>query len=206
MVETATAIAGGELGRRVETASLTGEVGGLGHALNSMLAQIEDAFREREASQDRLRRFVADASHELRTPIASIRGYAELFRRGAATRPEDLAKAMSRIEAEATRMGSLVEEMLLLARLDQGRPLERDPVELTTLVSEAIGDILAIEPHRPWSLKCDGPVETLGDAARIRQIVGNLLANVLDHTPQGTPAAVRVAAEGPHAVIGVTDG
>lgn len=122
IVETAAAIGEGNLERRIEAAPATGEVGRLGHALNQMLTQIEEAFREREASEDRLRRFVADASHELRTPIASIRGYAELFRRGADTRPEDLAKAMRRIEAEATRMGSLVDEMLLLARLDQGRP------------------------------------------------------------------------------------
>ncbi|GAA2846910.1 hypothetical protein GCM10010517_03700 [Streptosporangium fragile] len=205
IVETAAAIGEGNLDRRIEAAPATSEVGRLGHALNQMLAQIEEAFREREASEDRLRRFVADASHELRTPIASIRGYAELFRRGAATRPEDLAKAMSRIEAEATRMGSLVDEMLLLARLDTGRPLERAPVELTALAADAVADILAIEPLRPLSLEYDGPVEVSGDAARIRQVVGNLLANVLSHTPEGTPAVVRIRADGEHAVIEVAD-
>ncbi|MER5643448.1 HAMP domain-containing sensor histidine kinase [Streptosporangium sp. NPDC002524] len=205
IVETAAAIGEGNLERRIEAAPATGEVGRLGHALNQMLAQIEEAFREREASEDRLRRFVADASHELRTPIASIRGYAELFRRGAATRPEDLAKAMRRIEAEATRMGSLVDEMLLLARLDQGRPLERSPVELTSLAADAVADTLAIEPLRPLSLECEGPVEVPGDAAGIRQIVGNLLANVLSHTPEGTPAVVRIRVDDEHAVVEVAD-
>ena len=122
---TAGAIAGGDLSRRVEPAETDTEVGRLGLALNAMLAQIETAFAERAASEDRLRRFVADASHELRTPLTSIRGYAELFRRGAAERPEDLARAMRRIEDEAARMGVLVDDLLLLARLDQGRPLER---------------------------------------------------------------------------------
>src|SRR5581483_8992703 len=118
----------GDLSRRVEPAGEDTEIGRLGLALNAMLAQIEAAFAERAASEDRLRRFVADASHELRTPLTSIRGYAELFRRGAADRPEDLARAMRRIEDEAARMGLLVEDLLLLARLDQGRPLERRPV------------------------------------------------------------------------------
>ncbi|WP_084963800.1 sensor histidine kinase [Thermoactinospora rubra] len=205
IVDTATAIGAGDLGRRIETAPPDTEVGRLGAALNAMLGQIESAFREREASQDRLRRFVADASHELRTPIATIRGYAELFRRGAATRRDDLEKAMRRIESEAARMGSLVEELLLLARLDQGRPLERRPVALDALAADAVADTLAIEPDRPLTLACDGPVEVVGDAAKLRQAVGNLLVNVLHHTPRGTPATVRVTASGGRAVVEVAD-
>ena len=134
MGETAGAIAAGDLSRRVEVADERTEVGRLGIALNTMLGQIEGAFAERTASEARLRRFVADASHELRTPLTSIRGYAELFRRGANTRPDDLAKTMRRIEEAAARMGVLVEDLLLLARLDQGRPLEHQPVDLTRLV------------------------------------------------------------------------
>ncbi|GIH96762.1 sensor histidine kinase [Planobispora siamensis] len=193
IVEAAADIGAGDLDRRIETAPDGSEVGRLGHALNAMLGQIEKAFRQREESQDRLRRFVADASHELRTPIATIRGYAELFRRGAAGRPQDLATAMRRIEAEAARMGALVDEMLLLARLDQGRPLERAPVELTGIAADAVADALAVDPDRPLSVEHDGPVEVRGDAARLRQVVGNLLANVLAHTPPGTPAVVRVS-------------
>nr|BFE88935.1 hypothetical protein GCM10020093_115360 [Planobispora longispora] len=196
IVETAADIGAGDLDRRIDAAPAGSEVGRLGHALNAMLGQIEEAFREREESRDRLRRFVADASHELRTPIATIRGYAELFRRGAATRPEDLATAMRRIEAEAARMGALVDEMLLLARLDQGRPLERAPVELTGLVADAVADALAVEPDRPISAEYGGPVEVPGDEARLRQAAGNLLANVLAHTPPGSPAAVRVRRAG----------
>ncbi|TDD13773.1 sensor histidine kinase [Nonomuraea diastatica] len=205
VVETAAAIGAGDFGRRIEMAPPGTEVGRLGDALNAMLGQIEGAFRERQESEDRLRRFVADASHELRTPIATIRGYAELFRRGAAVRKDDLNKAMARIEAEATRMGSLVDEMLLLARLDQGRPLDRAPVELTELAADAVADTLAVDPDRPLSLDHDGPVWVTGDAARLRQVLGNLLANVLHHTPDGTPAAVRVAAADGHALIEVAD-
>ncbi|WP_188193612.1 sensor histidine kinase [Nonomuraea sp. SYSU D8015] len=205
IVETAAAIGAGDLGRRIETAPPGTEVGRLGDALNAMLGQIEDAFRERQESEDRLRRFVADASHELRTPIATIRGYAELFRRGAAVRQDDLEKAMARIEGEATRMGSLVDEMLLLARLDQGRPLDRAPVELTGLAADAVADALAVDPDRPLTLDHDGPVWVTGDAARLRQVLGNLLANVLHHTPAGTPAAVRVGTADGHALIEVTD-
>ncbi|MEU6998167.1 HAMP domain-containing sensor histidine kinase [Nonomuraea sp. NPDC046570] len=205
IVETAAAIGGGDLSRRVGTAPPGTEVGRLGDALNAMLGQLEHAFTERGASEERLRRFVADASHELRTPIATIRGYAELFRYGAATRQADLDKAMRRIEAEATRMGSLVDELLLLARLDQGRPLDRAPVELTELAADAVADTLAIEPDRPLSLEHDGPAEVPGDAARLRQVLGNLLANVLDHTPSGTAATVRVGVAGGLAVIEVAD-
>ena len=135
MGDTAGAIAAGDLTRRVEPATEKTEVGRLGIALNACSAQIEGAFAEREASEARLRQFVADASHELRTPLTSIRGYAELFRRGADQRPEDLAKAMRRIEEEATRMGVLVDDLLLLARLDQGRPLDHQSVDLSRLAA-----------------------------------------------------------------------
>ena len=146
---TAGDIAGGDLSRRVEPAEPDTEIGRLGLALNAMLAQTETAFAERGASEDRLRRFIADASHELRTPLTAIRGYAELFRRGAAERPEDLARAMRRIEDEAARMGLLVEDLLLLARLDQGRPLERQPVDLVTVAGDALADLSAVDPARP---------------------------------------------------------
>ncbi|MFG2001807.1 sensor histidine kinase [Spirillospora sp. NPDC048911] len=205
IAETAGAIGGGDLARRVDAPGPKTEVGRLGAALNAMLAQIESAFRERAASEDRLRRFVADASHELRTPVATVRGYAELFRRGAADRPEDLAKAMRRIESEAERMGRLVDEMLLLARLDQGRPLEREPVDLAVLAADAVADAGAVEPDRPLALEADGPVVVLGDAERLRQVLGNLLVNVRRHTPAGAPATVRAVAEGDRAFIEVAD-
>ncbi len=145
-------VGAGDLARRVAVADERTEVGRLGLALNAMLDQLERAFAERQASEERLRRFVADASHELRTPLASIQGYAELFRRGAADRPEDLAKAMSRIESEAARMGVLVDELLLLARLDSGRPLVRQPVDIAALAVEAVEDARVVDPARSWTV------------------------------------------------------
>ncbi|HEX9343385.1 MAG TPA: HAMP domain-containing sensor histidine kinase, partial [Actinomycetota bacterium] len=203
--ETARAIGAGDLTRRVEPATERTEVGRLGLALNAMLGQLEAAFREREASERRLRRFVADASHELRTPLTSIRGYAELFRRGASARPEDLATAMRRIEEEAGRMGVLVDDLLLLARLDQGRPLERGQVDLAALAGEAVADARVVEPDRPLRLERDGPVVVGGDADRLRQVLANLLANLRQHTPAGTGATVRVAREEPYGVLEVDD-
>jgi two-component system OmpR family sensor kinase len=202
--DTAEEIAAGDLTRRVPEASPGTEVGRLARALNGMLTQIERAFAERQASEDRLRRFVADASHELRTPLTSIRGYSELFRRGAGHRPEDLAKTMARIEAEATRMGVLVDDLLLLARLDQGRPLERQPVDLTAIARQAVDSAGMIDQGHPLVLQTDEPVWVLGDRARLRQVMDNLLANVRTHTPPGTPATVRVSAED-QARIEVTD-
>jgi two-component system OmpR family sensor kinase len=158
-----------------------------------MLGQIEDAFREREATEGRLRRFVADASHELRTPLTSIRGYAELFRRGASDRPQDLAKAMERIEAEASRMGVLVEDLLLLARMDQGLPIARDRVDLTALAGRAVEDARAAWPDHSIRLDAPGPVEVVGDEGRLRQVLDNLLGNVGLHTPPGTATSVRIA-------------
>ncbi|MGH9066779.1 MAG: sensor histidine kinase, partial [Acidimicrobiales bacterium] len=185
MGETAGAIAAGDLSRRVEETEPETEVGRLGLALNAMLAQIESAFTARQASEDRLRRFVADASHELRTPLTSIRGYAELFRRGAWERPEDLATAMRRIEEESIRMGGLVEDLLLLARLDQGRPLERSEVDLAGLASDAVADARAAEPERPVELAASDPVMVVGDEARLRQVTANLLANARRFTFKG---------------------
>jgi two-component system OmpR family sensor kinase len=170
-----------------------------------MMQQIETAFAARAASEARLRRFVGDASHELRTPLTSIRGYAELFRRGAADRPEDLAKAMRRIEEEADRMGSLVDDMLLLARLDQGRPLERQPVDLTHLARDAVDDARAVAPDRPIDFSPNGAVFVPGDELRLRQVLGNLLQNANRHTPPDTPVHVRVVNGDDEAVIEVAD-
>ena len=204
---TAEAIAAGDLSQRVERAEPDTEVGRLGLALNAMLGQIERAFRERAASEERLRRFVADASHELRTPLTSIRGYAELFRRGAADDPDELTTAMRRIEEEGERMGELVEDLLLLARLDQGRPLEQEPVDLGRVATDAVADARAVDPDRPITLTVtgDGPVLVTGDEARLRQVAANLLANARQHTPAGTPVAVRVRADGGRAVLQVAD-
>jgi two-component system, OmpR family, sensor kinase len=202
---TAGAIAAGDLARRVEPADERTEVGRLGLALNSMLAQIEAAFEQRRASENRLRRFVADASHELRTPITSIRGYAELFHRGAESRPADLAKTMARIESEAARMGVLVDDLLLLARLDQGRPLEREPVDLARLVAEAVDASRAIDPSRTIDVQTPQVAEVEGDEGRLRQVVDNLLENVRVHTPPGTSARVHLDTVGDEVSLRVAD-
>lgn len=202
---TAGAIAAGDLSQRVERADDRTEVGRLGASLNEMLSQIEHAFSEQRASENRLRQFLADASHELRTPITSIRGYSELFRRGAADRPTDLASSMRRIEDEATRMGVLVDDLLLLARLDQGRPLEREPVDLSTLAADVVADAGVIEPDRPMSIDAPAPTVVVGDEVRLRQLVANLVRNALEHTPRGTPVAVGVRATRDRAVVSVSD-
>ncbi|HET9310831.1 MAG TPA: HAMP domain-containing sensor histidine kinase [Actinomycetota bacterium] len=206
MGTTADAIAAGDLSRRVTPAETGTEVGRLGMALNAMLSQIEAAFEQRTNSEDRLRRFVADASHELRTPLTSIRGYAELFRRGAEARPEDLARSMAAIETEAARMGVLVDDLLLLARLDQGRPLELESVDLGAIAGEAVDAARAIDPGRAVSLQVDdGDVWIDGDAGKLRQVLDNLLDNARVHTPEGTPAHVRVFREGDDAIVSVSD-
>jgi two-component system OmpR family sensor kinase len=205
MAATADAIAEGDLSRRIEHEDHKTEVGRLGVALNAMLGQIEAAFSQRAASENRLRRFVADASHELRTPLTSIRGYAELFRRGAANRPEDLEKAMRRIEEEATRMGVLVDDLLLLARLDQGRPMDRRPVDLVKVARDAVDDAIAVEPDRPIQYDADGPAVVFGDEGRLRQVAANLLANARVHTPRDTPVRVHVSVVEGSAVLQVGD-
>jgi two-component system OmpR family sensor kinase len=202
---TAGAIGAGDLTRRVPTAGQPTEISRLATALNAMLGQLETAFRGREASEQRLRQFIADASHELRTPIATIRAYAELFRRGAASRPEELATVLRRIETETERMGLLVDELLLLARLDQGRPLDRVPVDLVALAADAVTAAQAVGPSHPLTLDVVSPVTVTGDPARIRQALDNLLANVRQHTPPGTAATVRVAPVGDAAVLEVCD-
>jgi two-component system OmpR family sensor kinase len=194
---TADQIAGGDLSHRVGRAEPHTEVGRLGLAFNSMLDRIE-------ASDRRLRRFVADASHELRTPLAAVRAYAELFERGANRRPDDLARAMTGISRESERMSELVEDLLLLARLDEGQPLEREPVELAELAAEAVETARAVDPGRPIDLEAH-EARVLGDRARLRRALDNLLGNVRSHTPAGTPAHVRVSAANGSAVIEVAD-
>ena len=205
MAVTANAIADGDLSRRVAPAEEKTEVGKLGIALNTMLGQIEGAFEERQESENRLRRFVADASHELRTPLTSIRGYAELWRAGAIETPDEQADAMRRVEHEASRMGRLVDDMLLLARLDEGRPLDLDDVDLGHIAEDATRDARAVEPERPITLSTEDGVVVSGDADRLRQVTANLVANALVHTPPGTQVEVRVRRDGPAAVLEVTD-
>jgi len=192
MADTAGEIAAGDLSRRVDETDERTEVGRLGRALNVMLTRIETAFRAREESESRLRRFVADASHELRTPLTSIRGYAELFGHGLAERPSDLSTAMRRIDSESTRMAALVDDLLLLARLDQGRPLGREPVDLTRLAADAVQDARVVAAGRTITLLASGPSMIIGDDQRLRQLVGNLVTNAVTHTPPESPIEVTV--------------
>ena len=198
MQHTAKQIAAGDLSRRVPDVDPHTETGRLGIAFNAMLAQIEAALAARTASERRLRQFLADASHELRTPLTSIQGFAELYRRGGAPPGPELDEAMTRIEAEAARMAVLVGDLLLLARLDEERPLQRRPVDLLAIAADAVRDAHARVPGRFVTLDCDWPDEdeepptVPGDELRLRQVVDNLLANALQHTPVGTRITVRV--------------
>lgn len=203
--DAAAEIAAGDLSRRVEVANPATEVGKLAVSLNEMLAQIEQAFADRKASEERLRRFVADASHELRTPLTSIRGYAELFRRGARARPGDLAKSMERIEQEAELMGVLVHDMLLLARLDEGRPFESQRLDLTKFAEDAVADARAMAPRRSIALETNGPVAVDADEVGMRQLLANLLTNAIHHTPARSPIEMRLEVTGKDAVIAVVD-
>lgn len=204
IAKTADEIAAGDLTARIERAEERTEVGRLGLALNAMLGQIESAFKAREASEARLRRFVADASHELRTPLSGVRAYAELFKRGADRRPADLARAMEGISRESERMSVLVQDLLLLARLDDGRPLEQEPVELDEVAREAVETARAVEPERPIELQVE-PAVVLGDRERLRQAVDNLLGNVRSHTPPDSPATVSVSRVNGNALLEVRD-
>jgi two-component system OmpR family sensor kinase len=203
---TADAIAAGDLGARVPPVPKRSEIGRVATALNRMLGENEAAFAQRDATEERLRQFLADASHELRTPLTSIRGYAELFRRGAHERSEDLATVMRAIEDEAARMSRLVEDLLLLARLDDARPLERFPVALDDLTERAIEAARAAEPGRLIQFEFEErPLVIEGDEGRLRQVVDNLLANVRRHTPQDAPVYVSVRADGAQVVLTVED-
>jgi two-component system OmpR family sensor kinase len=198
-------IAAGDLSRRVEPATPKTEIGRLGLALNGMLSQIEAAFAERTQSNQRLRRFIADASHELRTPLTSIRGYSEMLRRGAAESPADADLARRRIEEESVRMSVLVDDMLLIARLDQGRPLDKKPVDLKLIASDAAADARAVAPQREITLSANGPVVVEGDDTRLRQVVGNLVRNALVHTPQLSAIEIAVSTVDSVGRISVTD-
>lgn len=196
--DVAGAIAAGDLSRRVPPAPPSTEVGRLSTALNAMLAQLEQAFAARTASEERMRRFVADASHELRTPLATIRGYGELVRMGALTTPEEVAGTVRRIEDAASRMGGLVDDLLDLARLDEGRPIASEPVDLAVLAADAAADLRALDHERPISLVALSPAPSiegavaLGDDARLRQVLANVVGNVARHTPVGTPVELAV--------------
>ena len=205
MTDTARAIAAGDIRRRVRRADDRSEVGRLGSALNGMLARIEAALAERRRSESRLRRFVADASHELRTPLTSIRGYAELLRKGALGDEAGRRRAAERIEEEAARMGVLVDDLLLLARLDQGRPLEQGPVNLSAVVGDAVEVARAAAADHRIVADLEEGVVVRGDAGRLRQVVDNLLQNVAVHTPAGTTARVSVGRAGDVARLVVSD-
>ena len=204
-------IAAGELSYRMPELSAGTEVGRLSTALNGMLDQIETAFAARAQSEERMRSFVADASHELRTPLAGIRGFAELYRMGALPSESDVKRTMDRIESEAVRMGRLVEDLLMLARLDEERPLDLAPMDLRTLAADALHDLTALDPTRAVALTGPGGVGTpgaatvLGDEARLRQVVTNLVGNAVKHTPLGTAVRIGVGTDASGCVLEVAD-
>ncbi|WP_371480287.1 sensor histidine kinase [Kitasatospora sp. NBC_00315] len=204
-------IASGELSHRMPELSPRTEVGRLSAALNGMLTQIEAAFAARAESEARMRRFVADASHELRTPLAGIRGFAELYRMGALPTPADVNRTMGRIENEAVRMGTLVEDLLVLARLDEERPLDLAPMDLRTLAADALHDLTALDPTRPVALTgpagqgAPGAAPVLGDEARLRQVVTNLVGNAVKHTPPGTAVRIGVGTARGDCLLEVAD-
>jgi len=210
--QTAAAIAAGELDRRVPQRDPRTEVGQLSLALNGMLAQIqravaasEDSAEQARKSEERMRRFITDASHELRTPLTTIRGFAELYRQGAA---RDMEMVMSRIESEASRMGLLVEDLLLLARLDAQRPLDQHRVDLLALATDAVHDAQSVAPNRRVSIEVfDGPgtPEVIGDEPRLRQVLGNLVPNAIQHTPDLAGITIRVGTDGDSAILEVVD-
>ncbi|MEW9528904.1 ATP-binding protein [Microbispora sp. NPDC049125] len=203
MATTAHGVAeGGDMSARMPEG--TSEIGRLGAAVNLMLDRIAQAFRDRRASEDRVRRFAADASHELRTPLSTISGYAELYRAGAIP-AEDMPKVMGRIEAEANRMGRLVTEMLELARLDRGAALERTETDLAEMAREVAADSVALDPGHPVTVNAPPSLVTAVDEARIRQVLVNLLGNVRAHTPEGTPATIRLAESADVVTIEVAD-
>lgn len=204
--KTAQEIASGNLSARMPVTDPSTEVGRLVSSLNSMLARIEDSFAARTESENKLRRFVADASHELRTPITAIRGFSELHRQGAVKGEADTSALIARIENESKRMGSLVEDLLLLARLDQAREMESKPVDIIHVVTEACASARAAGPDHPVTLITpDDEIFTLGDEARIHQVIANLLANARAHTAPSTPITVTVSTGSDGVRIAVAD-
>ncbi|MGI8928158.1 MAG: sensor histidine kinase [Candidatus Limnocylindrales bacterium] len=212
MTGTAVRISAGDLSSRVGVRDDGSEIGRLGHAFDAMLDQIQSAFESqraalsaKERSETQLRQFVADASHELRTPLTAVRGYAELYRAGGLSEEAALEQAMARIGTESRRMAALVEDLLLLARLDQGRPLREDPVVLSDLVNDALNDARAVEPSRPIQAEVEPSVIVRGDEDRLRQVIGNLFTNVRVHTPADSPVDVTLAARDGVALLSVAD-
>jgi two-component system OmpR family sensor kinase len=209
---TAERISDGDLSQRVGVPDDGSEVGRLGNAFDQMLDQIQAGFESqraalwaKERSESQLRQFVADAGHELRTPLTTLRGYADLYRAGGLDDEAALEQAMNRIGTESRRMGTLVEDLLLLARLDQGRPLRSESVVLSDLVRDAINDAQAVEPARPIRAQVEEAVKVTGDEDRLRQVVGNLFANVRVHTPPDTPVDVTLSSRNGVAVLEVAD-
>ena len=212
MAATAGQIASGDMSQRVPDQHDRSEVGRLGEALNTMLDRIQQAFDEqraaltaKERSEAQLRQFVADASHELRTPLTTLRGYVDLYRAGALEEEDELNRAMRRIGSESARMGSLIEDLLLLARLDEGLPLRSEPVNLTRLVDDAVDDERALEHGRPLLATVERDVRVIGDEDRLRQVVGNLMANVRTHTSPATPCDVTLDASDHACRLSVAD-
>lgn len=204
--QTAEEIAAGNLSARMPDANPSTEVGRLVTSLNSMLSRIERSFAIQNESENKLRRFVADASHELRTPITAIRGFSELHRQGAVTGEKETAELIGRIENESKRMGSLVEDLLLLARLDQAREMESKPVDINKVVEDAVISARAAGPEHPVTLRSSSDeIFTLGDEVRIHQVIANLLANARAHTPKGTPITVSVSSTDAGVEISVAD-
>ena len=211
--DTAAAIAAGDLSRRIDHPPHSTEVGRLAESLNAMLARIEAAYRAREEgearamdSEDRMRRFVADASHELRTPLTSVRGLAEFsLQQGTDASPAELLRRMTLIHTEATRMGRLVEDLLMLAQFDLDRPLDRRPVDLSSIAAQAVLAGRMIQADRPITLRADAPVIVDGDAERLRQVLDNLIGNALQHTPRGSAVTVSVQDQAGQAQLTVAD-
>jgi two-component system OmpR family sensor kinase len=205
MADTAKGIASGDLAQRVQVGAQGAEVDQLAAAFNTMLDQIQRAFAQRDATEERLRQFLADASHELRTPLTSIQGFAELFRLGTDDPRMSTATIMRRIEEESARMKGLVEDLLLLARLDQVRRSERAPVDLSVLAADACSDAIAADSRRAVTLAAPQPVVVLGDAAHLRQALANLVTNAVRHTPVGTAIEVSVGLRKGYALVEVRD-
>jgi two-component system OmpR family sensor kinase len=211
--DTASAIAAGELSRRIPPPPERTEVGRLAAALNAMLGRVEASYRAREDgearardSEDRMRRFVADASHELRTPLTSVQGLAEFcLQQGDTADRAEVTRLMTGIQAEAARMGRLVDDLLLLAQFDEDRPLELQPVDLASIAALAAGSARAIQPGRPLTVLAAEPVIVSADAGRLRQVIDNLVGNALRHTPAGTPVTVTVTAASGHGLLSVAD-